>query len=81
MKGELMTISDILKYTMMLTNTRSQKCAAVLGLSPQNFGQRLKRDTLNLEQLSTALSECGATLRVEVNQGPETLLCFDSSEE
>lgn len=76
-----MLISDILKYTMKLTNTKSQQCAAALGLSPQNFGQRMKRDTLNLEQLTTALSECGVTLRLEVIQGPETLLYYDSSEE
>lgn len=76
-----MLISDILKYTMNMTNTHSQKCADVLGLSPQNFGQRLRRDTLNLEQLASALSECGATLRVEVIQGAETLLYYDSSED
>lgn len=72
-----MLISDILMYAMKLTNTPSQKCAAALGLSPQNFGQRLKRDTLNLEQLETALSECGAGFRIGIYKGEEELFHYE----
>lgn len=74
-----MLISDILKYSMNITNTPSQKCAAALGLSPQNYGQRLKRDTLNLEQLETALAECGLSFKIEVYKGSTGLFEYDSS--
>lgn len=72
-----MLISTILKYAMNITNTPSQKCAAVLGLSPQNYGQRLKRDTLNLEQLETALAECGAGFRIGIYKGNEELFNYE----
>ena len=72
-----MLISDILKYAMIITNTPMQKCAAALGLSPQNFGQRLRRDTLNLKQLETALLECGAGFRIGIYKGKEELFHYE----
>ena len=55
------------------TQTPARICAAALGLSPQNFGQRLKRGTLSLEQIGTAINACGAIMSVKVTQGGKTL--------
>lgn len=74
-----MLISDILKYAMKHTNTPAQQCAAALGLSPQNFGQRMKRDTLNLEQLEKVLAECGLCFSITIRRGSVPLLNYCTS--
>ena len=68
-----MLISDVIKYAMDVTNTPAQKCAAALGFSPQNYGQRLKRDTLNLKHLETVLYECGLGYKIELYKGSTEL--------
>ena len=68
-----MNLSDILRRTMDKTQTPARACAAALGLSPQNFGQRLKRGTLSLEQVCIAIGVCGAIMAVQVTQGGELL--------
>lgn len=61
-----MLISNLISYAMHITNTPARKCAAALKLSPQNFGQRLKRDTFNLKDLETVMSECGLAYSIEI---------------
>ena len=61
-----MLISNLIKWAMDTTNTQARKCAAALGVSPQNFGQRLKRDTFNLNDFETVLCECGLTFSIEI---------------
>ena len=68
-----MNLSEILRRTMDETQTPARVCAAALGLSPQNFGQRLKRGTLSLEQICTAIEACGAIMVVQVTQGGKLL--------
>lgn len=68
-----MNLSEILCRTMYETRTPARICAAALSLSPQNFGQRLKRGTLSLEQIGTAINACGAIMSVKVTQGGKLL--------
>ena len=64
-----MTLSEIIRYTMETTNTTARICAAELGISPQNFGQRLRRDGFDLEETRVILDACGAHLEMCVVVG------------
>lgn len=59
-----MTLSEILRRLMEESNTTAAACAAEIGLSPQNFGQRLKRGTLTAEQIAEAATVCGYEITV-----------------
>lgn len=63
-----MLLSDIIHQAMDETNTSARTCAAALGLSPQNFGQRLARDSFDLEEASEILEVCGCRLLISYVQ-------------
>lgn len=61
-----MLLSDIILQTMLSTNTTRAKCAAALGISKQNFGQRLRRDSFDLEETQTIMEACGCEIEIHV---------------
>lgn len=75
-----MILSDLLRFVMDVTKTPSKVCADALGLSPQNFGQRLKRGTLSLEQIAEAVNVCGCILRISVDAGEHTIYAASSED-
>ena len=73
-----MSLSEILKTAMVATQTPARLCADALGLSPQNFGQKLKRDTLSLNDVMKALAACKVSLRIGVIIDGEEKYCYES---
>lgn len=67
-----MLLSEIIAYTISQTNSTYTDCAAALGISKQNFGQRLRRDTFDLEEAQAIVRTCGAELEVTVRIGSDT---------
>ena len=61
-----MLLSDIILQTMLSTNTTRTVCAAALGISKQNFGQRLQRDSFDLEEAQTIMEACGCEIEIHV---------------
>lgn len=61
-----MLLSDIILQTMLSTNTMRTVCAAALRISKQNFGQRLQRDSFNLEETQTIIEACGCEIEIHV---------------
>lgn len=61
-----MLLSDIILQTMLSTNTTRTECAAVLGISKQNFGQRLQRDSFDLEETKTIIEACGCEIEIHI---------------
>ena len=61
-----MLLSDIILQTMLSTNTTHTVCAAALGISKQNFGQRLQRDSFDLEEAQTIMEACGCEIEIHV---------------
>lgn len=61
-----MLLSDIILQTMLSTNTTRTECAAALGISKQNFGQRLQRDSFDLEETKIILEACGCKIEIHV---------------
>lgn len=61
-----MLLSDIILQTMLSTNTTRTECAAALGISKQNFGQRLQRDSFDLEETKTIIETCGAEIEIRI---------------
>lgn len=61
-----MLLSDIILQTMLSTNTTRTVCAAALGISKQNFGQRLQRDSFDLEETQTIMEACGCEIEIHV---------------
>ena len=68
-----MLLSDLISYAISVSNSRYTECAAAIGVSKQNFGQRLRRDSFDLEEAQAIIESCGATLNVSVTFGGETL--------
>lgn len=68
-----MLLSDLISYAIRVSNTTYTECAAALGISKQNFGQRLRRDSFDLEEAQTIFSACGADFHVSVTFGGDTL--------
>ena len=68
-----MLLSDLISYAIRVSNTTYTECAASLGISKQNFGQRLRRDSFDLEEAQTIFSACGADFHVSVTFGGDTL--------
>ena len=64
--GKKMLLSDIILQTILSTNTTRTECAAALGISKQNFGQRLLRDSFNLEETTTIIEACGCEIEIHV---------------
>lgn len=67
-----MQLSDLIRYAMRISNTTATECAAALGISKQNFGQRLRRDSYNLEELFTIMEACGCEFHAVVTFGKES---------
>lgn len=61
-----MLLSDIILQTMLSTNTARTECAAALGISKQNFGQRLQRDSFDLEETKTIIEACGCEIEIRI---------------
>lgn len=61
-----MLLSDIILQTMLSTNTTRTECAAALGISKQNFGQRLQRDSFDLEETQAIIEACGCEIEIHV---------------
>lgn len=61
-----MLLSDIILQIMLSTNTTRTECAAALGISKQNFGQRLQRDSFDLEETQTIIEACGCEIEIHV---------------
>ena len=61
-----MLLSDIILQTMLSTNTTRTVCAAALGISKQNFGQRLQRDSFDLEETKTIIEACGCEIEIHI---------------
>ena len=68
-----MLLSDLISYAISVSNSTYTECAAAIGVSKQNFGQRLRRDSFDLEESQAIIESCGATLNVSVTFGGETL--------
>lgn len=64
-----MNLSDLISYAMRVSGTPARTVAAALGLSPQNFGQRLRRDGFDLEETRTAIYACGCDINISVSFG------------
>ena len=61
-----MLLSDIILQTIVSTNTPRTECAAALGISKQNFGQRLQRDSFDLEETKTIIEACGCEIEINI---------------
>ena len=61
-----MLLSDIILQPMLSTNTTRTECAAALGISKQNFGQRLQRDSFDLEETKTIIETCGCEIEIKI---------------
>lgn len=70
-----MLLSDIILQTILSTNTTRTECAAALGISKQNFGQRLLRDSFNLEEAMTIIETCGCEMEIHVKY-PDSQSCI-----
>lgn len=68
-----MLLSDLISYAIRVSNTTYTECAAALGISKQNFGQRLRRDSFDLEEAVTIFQTCGAEFHASVTFGWDTL--------
>ena len=67
-----MTLADLIAYAIRVSNTTYTECAAALGISKQNFGQRLRRDSFDLEEAQTISQTCGAEFHASVTFGGDT---------
>ena len=67
-----MLLSEIISYVINRTESTYTECAANLGISKQNFGQRLRRDTFDLEEAQEIVRSCGAELEIVVRIGDDT---------
>lgn len=61
-----MLLSDIILQTMLSTNTRRTECAAALGISKQNFSQRLRRDSFDLVETRKIIETCGCEIEIHI---------------
>ena len=61
-----MTLADLIAYAIRVSNTTYTECAAALGISKQNFGQRLQRDSFDLEETTTIIETCGCEIEIHV---------------
>lgn len=64
-----MNLNSIIRRALELSNTTYRAAAAELGLSPQNFSQRVRRDGFNLEETAAICEFCGAHLSVTLTYG------------
>lgn len=64
-----MNLNSIIRRALELSNTTYRAAAAEIGLSPQNFSQRLRRDGFSLEEAAAICDFCGAELGVTLTYG------------
>ena len=69
-----MNLNSAIKIALEVSGTPARTVATEMGLSPQNFGQRLRRDGFNLEETSAICNACGAALSVTLSYGGRTYL-------
>lgn len=67
-----MLLSDLISYAIRVSNTTHTECAAALGISKQNFGQRLRRDAFDLEEAQTIFDTCGVEFQASITFGGDT---------
>lgn len=67
-----MLLSDLISYAIRVSNTTYTECAAALGISKQNFGQRLRRDSFDLEEAQEIFRVCGVEFHASVTFGGDT---------
>lgn len=67
-----MLLSDLISYAISVSNTTYTECAAALGISKQNFGQRLRRDSFDLEEAQEIFRVCGAEFHASVTFGGDS---------
>lgn len=64
-----MNLNQIIRHALDISGTTYRAAAAEIGLSPQNFSQRLRRDGFSLEETAAICSFCGANLSVTISYG------------
>ena len=64
-----MNLNSIIRRALELSNTTYRAAAAEIGLSPQNFSQRLRRDGFSLEETAAICDFCGVHLSVSLTYG------------
>lgn len=67
-----MLLCDLIAYAIRVSNTTYTECAAALGISKQNFGQRLRRDSFDLEEAQTIFDTCGVDFEASITFGGDT---------
>ena len=66
-----MNLNSAIRMALEISKTPARTAAAEIGLSPQNFGQRLRRDGFSLEEAAAICEACGVQLSVELIYGEQ----------